>query len=607
MAKKQNKEKSQNIYKTSGSRVDFKNNLKTYFNFVKEYKLYFLGIILFVTIGELTKVGEKYLFKLVVDNGTLFASGSLLRDYFLQILIYIGIVYVVLIITKIVFQALRMYLINIMEASMILSLKRKFFNHIIHLSHSFHTTHKTGSLISRLTRGSRAIERMTDFLVFDTLGLLIQTIFVASALLYFDKISAIVILLTALSFIAFSLFISYIQQKANLNANNAEDREKGNIADIFLNIDSIKYFGKESNIKSKYEKLATTTKDLFVKLWHYAIWHELGQSIILGIGTFFLIYFPLLKLLNGEIGVGTLAFIYTAYLSLMGPLFGFVYGIRKFYVALGDLDSLYEYDKIKNDIVDKTGAENLKVRQGEVEFKNVIFNYGKKRIIDSLSLKIKPNEKVALVGHSGSGKTTLVKLLYRFYDVGTGEILIDGKNIRDVKQESLRSELSIVPQEAILFDDTIYSNIIFSKPSANRKDVMRAMKAAHLDRFVFELPHREKTIVGERGIRLSGGEKQRVSIARALLADKKILVLDEATSALDSKTEFEIQRDLAKLMEGRTSIIIAHRLSTIMNADKIVVLKKGKIVQIGKHSDLINREGVYKELWNLQKGGYIGK
>jgi len=210
-----------------------------------------------------------------------------------------------------------------------------------------------------------------------------------------------------------------------------------------------------------------------------------------------------------------------------------------------------------------------------------------------------------LVGPSGSGKTTLVKLLYRFYDVDSGSILIDGRDIRDFKQESLRSELSIVPQECILFDDTIYNNLIFSNPKASRQNVFKAIKFAQLDKIINKFPKKENTIVGERGVKLSGGEKQRVSIARALLANKKVLVLDEATSSLDSKTEHDIQKDLPKLMRGRTSVIIAHRLSTIMNADMIIVVDKEKVVQKGKHSDLIKNKGMYRRLWNLQRGGYI--
>jgi len=271
---------------------------------------------------------------------------------------------------------------------------------------------------------------------------------------------------------------------------------------------------------------------------------------------------------------------------MIEPLYGFVYGLRTLYGSLADFQSLFKYGKIEKQIKDQPNAKNLKIKSGEVVFENVSFRYGRRQVIENLNLKIPKNKKIALVGPSGSGKSTIIKLLYRFYDVSSGRILIDGEDIRDFKQESLRSEMSIVPQECILFDDTIYNNIAFSNPSASKEEVIKAIKSAHLDKTIENFPDKENTIVGERGVKLSGGEKQRVSIARAILADKEILVLDEATSALDSETEYEIQRDFEKLMKERTSIIIAHRLSTIMSADKIVVLKNGKIVQEGRHNEL---------------------
>lgn len=307
----------------------------------------------------------------------------------------------------------------------------------------------------------------------------------------------------------------------------------------------------------------------------------------------------------GQITLGTITFIYATYGVVLESLFGLTGGIRNFYRSMADFNDLFQYNKLENDIKDAPAAEPLIISKGTIEFRNVSFKYHNRWLFRNFSLFIPANKRVALVGSSGSGKSTLIKLLYRFYDVDEGEILIDGKDIRSFSQKSLRSELSIVPQECVLFDDSVYNNILFSRPDATRREVMRAISSAQLAQTVKIFPKQEQTIVGERGVRLSGGEKQRVSIARALLANKRVLVLDEATSSLDSETEHEIQEDLQHLMKGRTSLIIAHRLSTIMRADIIVVLDNGKIVQKGAHRQLITKHGVYKRLWNLQKGGYL--
>lgn len=589
-------------------KVDFRENLKTYFEFVKPYKWFFLIVIILATLLELFSIVEKYLFKIILDRGSEFVAGTIGQETITSIFLAIAGVFLGLVFLRSINHWFRIDVLNRVETGMIYDLKKKFFDHIVHLSHNFHATHKTGSLISRLNRGGAALERLTDFFIFSIAPLVLQLLLIGGSLLILDWMSALAIIVTSVLFIFYGFYISNIQKEAHVDSNVAEDVEKGNIADVFTNIDSIKYFGKEEFIKGRYVNISTDTKLKRLKFWNYARLFNSGQSLILGIGTFFVIYFPLIKFLHNEMSIGTLAFIYTIYGGLMGHLFDFVHGIRGFYISLGDLDELFQYGKIKNEITDKKGAEKLEVKSGEIEFKRIEFIYpgrGDEKAIHNFSLKINKNEKIALVGHSGCGKTTLVKLLYRFYDAASGKILIDGRDIKNFKQESLRSELSIVPQEAILFDDTIYNNILFSNPSASRAEVMKAMKSAQLDKFVESLPKKENTIVGERGVKLSGGEKQRVSIARAILADRKILVLDEATSALDSKTENEIQMALAQLMKGRTSIIIAHRLSTIMNADRIVVMDKGKIAQIGTHTELIKKKGIYRELWHLQKGGYI--
>ncbi len=586
-------------------KIDFKYNLNVFWSFLKRYNLIWITLLFLVLLIGGKQVLDKFLFKVIIDKGTEFAAGNLAREIFVNILIILGIVFLGLIILNTIVKWFETNLLFKLESRLIRDLKYKFFNHIISLDQKFHVTHKTGSLISRLMKGSGAIERITDVFIYSFAPFILQTIIVIASIIYFNWVSALTIFVTAVLFILFSFFMQRVQENSKIDLNKTQDLEKGITADFFTNINSIKYFGKESSIKLKYKKLVNNTATKLVKNWNYFRWMSSIQRFIIGVGTFFVILFPLINFLDEKMTLGTLTFIYTIYVGLLGPMFSFVHGIRGYYSAMADFQELFEYGKVKKEILDKPNAKKLEIKEGEIEFRGVSFNYGKRKIFENFNLKIPANKKIALVGHSGCGKTTLIRLLYRFYEVDDGQILIDKKNIKDVKQESLRGEMSMVPQECILFDDTIYNNIIFSNPKASREEVMKAIKFAQLGKIINNLPNKEKTIVGERGVKLSGGEKQRVSIARAILANKKILVLDEATSSLDSQTEYEIQKDLNELMKGRTSIIIAHRLSTIMHADKIVVLKKGKIVQMGTHRELINQQGEYKKLWNLQKGGYI--
>lgn len=588
-------------------KIRFKENLKEYWKLLKKQKRIFFTLLLLTLILNALAIVDKFLFKRIIDDGQVFLSGNLSSNVFINTLIIIGIIFAIVVFSRAIIQWLKVHLLMIMDSQLILNLKKKYFNHIIDLSHNFHQTNKTGSLISRLVRGGNAIEGMTDVIVFNFTPLFFNLIIVGISISYFSFYTGFVMILMSISFIYYSWYIQKKQETPKIHYNKAEDFEKGFISDVMTNIDSIKYFGKEKLIQKKYLTMAQDTKQKSLKYWSYYRWFDSGQVFILGIGLFFLIFFPLIKFLKGDLTIGELTFIYTAYTQLTGPLFGFVWGLRGFYRNMANIQELFEYNKLTKDVKDKPNAKKLNIQKGKIEFKEVSFNYGKKRAfsLKDFSLKIKPNEKIAFVGHSGCGKTTLIKLLYRLHDVQKGEVKIDNNNIKDVNQESLRSEMSIVPQEAILFDDTIYNNIKFANPKAKKQEVLNAIKFAQLDKIINNFPQKEKTIVGERGVKLSGGEKQRVSIARAILANKKILILDEATSALDSETESEIQKSLSRLLKGRTSIIIAHRLSTIMNADRIIVMRNGKIIQQGKHNDLIRQKGEYKKLWNLQKGGYI--
>lgn len=588
-------------------KLDRKYIFMEYLSFLKNYKLLAFITIFFVAIVETKSIADKFVIKVIMDKAELFIAGTLLADAFLRVLTLAVMVLFILIIVAAISNWFRIHFLNVIESKMIFDLKQRYFNHILSLDHKFFTSHKTGSLISRLTRGAGAMERMDDSIIFEFTPLTIQAIVLIATLLYLDLTSAIIVTSVIAVFLTFGIYRQTIIDRLNKKANATEDVEKGNIADILTNVDSIKYFGKEETISNKYRKLSTDTRNKTTTAWHAWRSTSAGQNAILGTGTILIIIFSFMKLLRGEMTIGTLTFIYATYISIIGPMFSFIGGIRSVSRSITDFEELFNYGKIQSEIKDKPLAPNMDITTGDVRFKNISFKYGDRDIFKNFDLHIPSGKKIALVGHSGCGKTTLVKLLYRLYDLNAGSIIIDGKDIREVKHQSLRNEMSIVPQECVLFDDTIYNNIAFSNPKATRQEVMKAIRFAQLDKIIDHFPYKENTIVGERGVKLSGGEKQRVSIARAILANKKILVLDEATSSLDSETEHEIQRDLVKLMEGRTSIIIAHRLSTIMHADTIVVMKDGKIAQMGKHHQLINQPGEYKKLWNLQKGGYIGE
>jgi len=587
--------------------VKFKETVRRFATLVKPQQGRFWFLLSIILFTEATYTSEKYLFKVMIDDGTKYAAHTMAQQSFTIAMLWVAAIFFSIVIVRIWLKYMSHHLISMLECDLIANLKRKFFNHIIRLSYGFHTTHKTGSLISRMTRGSRAVESMMDAIVFNAAPIVFQLVVTSIALSSVSLPAMGVIIGTVVLFVAYSVRIQLKLTPFRLVANDQEDVEKGTMADFFTNVDSIKHFGKEQNATDKFYTLTEHTKIAFKKQWDFYAEMDAGQTLIIGIGTLLTITLPLRAFIAGEITLGSIVFIYTIFIGFIGSMYGLVHGIRRFYESTADFESLYSYESITNDIVDKKNAPQLQIKQGTVEFRNVTFAYDQQPIFKDFKLKVGKKQKIALVGHSGSGKSTLVKLLYRLYDVESGAILIDGKDIKGFDQESLRSELSIVPQECVLFDDTIYNNILFSRPDATRAQVQQAIKFAQLDKTIAKFPKQENTIVGERGVKLSGGEKQRVSIARALLADRKILVLDEATSALDSQTEHDIQKDLEELMKNRTTIIIAHRLSTIMRADKIVVLEHGKILQTGTHRELIKQKGKYKELWNLQKGGYLGE
>ncbi len=587
-------------------KVNFKENFKKYLKYIWKYKWTFWLIIALLIIYQVANIVPKYLFTSLIDKGTEFLIGTITQPELTKtILILLGI-FIGISIIMIVTSYLKQVYIAKFETNIVFDLKNKFFGHIIDLDHNFHTTNKSGSLISRLTRGAGAIEGLTDVIFFNIVPFVVQVIVIGVSLIDFNWESTIIILIIAVVFITYNIELQKKMVKLKEEYNTCDNLEKGNIADMFTNIDSIKYFGKNKYIKTKYKKLSTESRQKLCTYYSYFKYMDGSQALIIAIGTIAILFSPIKGFINGTLTIGALSFIYTTFVSFVGSLTQIVWGIRSLTRSLTDLQDLFHYEQFQKDIVDKEGARPLKVSRGEIDFNEISFNYNNRnRLFKKLNLKIYPKQTIAIVGRSGCGKTTLVKLLYRLYNLSSGSIKIDGTNIADVQQESLRNEMSIVPQEAILFDDTIYNNVKFAKQSATKEEVFAAMRYAHLDEFVKNLPNKYDTIVGERGVKLSGGQKQRVSIARAILANKKILVLDEATSSLDSETEHQIQVALGRLMKDRTSIVIAHRLSTIMTADQIIVMSNGKIVQKGTHRELITQGGEYATLWNYQKGGFL--
>lgn len=479
----------------------------------------------------------------------------------------------------------------------------KVFRHLHALSLRFHLDRQTGGVSRDIERGSRGISFLLNFMVFNILPTLVEISLIAAVLLYnFNIWFALIPFATAAVYIAFTLIVTEWRMKFRRRMNEMDSQANTKAIDSLLNYETVKYFGNEGFETDRYDNNLRSWEAAAIKNQTSLASLNIGQGVIIAIGMTGVMLMAGRGVVGGSMTLGDLVMINTYLMQMFIPLnfLGFVY--REIKHSLADMEKMFGLLNERQEIKDKPGALPLAIPAGRVSFENVTFAYSKARpILKNVSFDVPPGRKVAVVGSSGGGKSTLVRLLFRFYDVDEGTIRIDGTDIRDVTQQSLREAIGIVPQDTVLFNDTIHYNIAYARPEATREEVEHAVKTAHLKHFIESLPEGYDTLVGERGLKVSGGEKQRIAIARAILKHPRILVFDEATSALDSESEQVILKALKEVAADYTTLVIAHRLSTIVDADQILVMEQGRIIERGTHSELLTADRVYAKMWALQQ------
>lgn len=554
--------------------------------------------VIFLVLSKIVSISTPYFYKLAVDS--LDANNAF--EYFAIGAVGLTIAYGTSRFMSVVFQELRDIVFAYVGQGAIRQLALETIKHIHRLSMRFHISRKTGSLSRVIERGVKAIDFLLRHLIFNIVPLFIELSLVSVILIYVFGFWHFVILLSSILFyiILTSLITEWrVRIRREMNERDQDANQKA--IDSMLNFETVKYFNAEDWEAERYDQSMEQYEEASIMTLKSLALLNVLQSMIINLGMVSVLIMVARQVQSGILTLGDFVMINAYVIQIMMPLhfLGFVY--REVRQSMIDMSEMFNLLDQPSEIKDKKDAKEVIFKDGKIEFQNISFGYDKERkIIDNISFTISPGEKVAIVGSTGSGKSTIGRLLFRFYDIWSGSIKIDNQDIRDVTQLSLQKHIGVMPQDTVLFNDTIYYNIAYGRQNASDSEIIEAAKLAKIHDFIVSLPLGYQTLVGERGLKLSGGEKQRIGIARTILKDPPILILDEATSALDTKTEKDIQESLKKITKNHTVLVIAHRLSTIADSDKIIVLENGKIIEEGNHRDLIKLKGKYKKMWDIQ-------
>jgi ABC-type transport system involved in Fe-S cluster assembly fused permease/ATPase subunit len=570
--------------------------LRSLFPYLLEFKWRVIAAMSLLIFSKLANVSVPLVLKEIID-----AMGKPKALLVVPVFLVVG--YGVLRLLSTLFGELRDAVFANVTQRAIRRVALKVFEHLHSLSLRFHLDRQTGGVSRDIERGTRGIGFLLNFTLFNILPTLLEIGLVAAILLKkYSAWFAVITFITLIIYIAFTLFITEWRMVVRRTMNDLDSKANTRAIDSLLNYETVKYFGNEQYESDRYDHHMAHWETAAVRNQTSLALLNSVQSVIIAIGITILMLLAADQVAQGKMTVGDLVLVNVFMIQLYMPLhfLGFVY--REIRNALADMEKMFSLLDEHREIADSPDAAALQVGSAEVRFEHVSFAYAPDRqILHDVSFSIPAGHKVAVVGSSGAGKSTLSRLLFRFYDVQQGNILVNGQDIRGVTQRSLRAAIGIVPQDTVLFNDTIYYNIAYGRPDATREEIISAAQTAHIHDFIESLPLGYESMVGERGLKLSGGEKQRVAIARAILKNPAILIFDEATSALDSKSEKAIQAELRLIAQNRTTLVIAHRLSTVVDADQILVMDKGRIAERGTHRELLAHNKLYAQMWNLQK------